>query len=277
MNFNKTTLFTTLLALAGGQAMAQTTTTTFDSGLEGWSISGRTTIDEGGGNPDENLHGILIDVFGADTRNRTNLNFLGDYNRFGGSVELSIDIKVNSIDFFGSPVPRELVVDLRDFDNDNGFPWTSTWYSLGVLDSRVNNEWVTYSIIIDDTASLDLPAGWRGSGAEDPDTFEPILPEGRTFASVLASIDEITFTTFVPGYFFGFTNFDIQVDNVTIRSVAGTCAPDLNGDGDLNFFDVSDFLSAFGAMDPAADFTGDGEFNFFDVSAFLAAFSEGCP
>lgn len=55
------------------------------------------------------------------------------------------------------------------------------------------------------------------------------------------------------------------------------CAPDLTGDGELNFFDVSAFLSAFANGDAVADFTGDGEFNFFDVSAFLAAFGAGCP
>jgi len=271
--------FLPILALALGTSMlvADETITTFDTGTEGWSISGRETIDEGGGNPGENMHGILVDVFGADTRNRTNVEFLGDYNRFGGSIEISIDIKVNSIDFFGTPVPRELVVDLRNFDDQTGFTWASVWYSLGVLDSRVNNEWTTYKIIIEDTATLDLPAGWRGSGAEDPDTFEPILPEGRTFASVLEQVDEITFTTFVPGFFFGFTNFDVQVDNITVRSIGAPCPADLTGDGDLNFFDVSAFLSAFSASDPSADFTGDGSFNFFDVSAFLTAFSAGCP
>lgn len=55
------------------------------------------------------------------------------------------------------------------------------------------------------------------------------------------------------------------------------CDADINGDGQLNFFDVSAFLSAFGAQDPIADFTNDGAFNFFDVSAFLSAFSAGCP
>ena len=55
------------------------------------------------------------------------------------------------------------------------------------------------------------------------------------------------------------------------------CPADLTGDGMLNFFDVSAFLSAFSAMNPVADFTGDGLFNFFDVSAFLSAFSAGCP
>lgn len=272
-----TILSLTTIALASTTLLAGDTTTTFDNGLEGWSISGRTDIDPTGGFPDANLHGILIDVFGADTRNRTNADFLGDYNRFGGSIELSIDIKVNSIDFSGSEVPRELVVDLRDFDQPNGFTWASVWFSLGILNTDPLGGWVTYSIIIDDTTSLDLPAGWRGSGDEDPNTFEPILPEGRTFASVLEGVDEITFTTFVPGFFFGFTNFDIQVDNITIRSLANSCPADLTGDGELNFFDVSAFLSAFTAMNPVADFTDDGQFNFFDVSAFLNAFAAGCP
>ena len=55
------------------------------------------------------------------------------------------------------------------------------------------------------------------------------------------------------------------------------CPADLNSDGVLNFFDVSAFLSAFSAGDPATDFTGDGSFNFFDVSEFLGAFAGGCP
>mgnify|MGYP003630249066 CR=1 FL=1 len=55
------------------------------------------------------------------------------------------------------------------------------------------------------------------------------------------------------------------------------CPADLNGDGNLNFLDVSEFLAAFGAMDPVADFNEDTMFNFLDVSAFLSAFGAGCP
>ncbi|PCI07283.1 hypothetical protein COB72_10480 [bacterium] len=55
------------------------------------------------------------------------------------------------------------------------------------------------------------------------------------------------------------------------------CTADLTGDGSLNFFDVSAFLTFFQIEDAIADFTGDGEFNFFDVSAFLNAFAAGCP
>lgn len=55
------------------------------------------------------------------------------------------------------------------------------------------------------------------------------------------------------------------------------CLADLTGDGALDFFDVSAFLTAFGQQDPVADFTDDGNFDFFDVSVFLQAFSAGCP
>ena len=55
------------------------------------------------------------------------------------------------------------------------------------------------------------------------------------------------------------------------------CIADLTGDGVLNFFDVSAFLSAFASNDPIADFTGDNTWNFFDVSAFLSSFANGCP
>jgi len=55
------------------------------------------------------------------------------------------------------------------------------------------------------------------------------------------------------------------------------CPADINGDGNLNFFDVSTFLTAFNSNNSLADFNGDGSFDFFDVSAFLTAFSLGCP
>lgn len=66
-------------------------------------------------------------------------------------------------------------------------------------------------------------------------------------------------------------------DHFTLIKGAQPCPADLNGDGGLNFFDISVFLQAFGANDPIADFTGDGLYNFFDISAFLQAFSAGCP
>lgn len=52
---------------------------------------------------------------------------------------------------------------------------------------------------------------------------------------------------------------------------APPCGPDLNGDGNLDFFDVSFFLSN------SVDYNGDTNFDFFDVSMFLQEFGLGCP
>jgi len=76
---------------------------------------------------------------------------------------------------------------------------------------------------------------------------------------------------------------------IEVVSGAQVCAADLAGnpdgspDGLLNFFDVSAYLTLFGAGDMAADLAGnpdgspDGLLNFFDVSAYLTLFGMGCP
>jgi len=83
----------------------------------------------------------------------------------------------------------------------------------------------------------------------------------------------------IAGWQAGSSNADIETHNINPDGSLGvaSCPTDLNGDGDLNFFDVSAFLAAFAANDPTADFNNDGFFNFFDVSAFLTAFAAGCP
>ena len=55
------------------------------------------------------------------------------------------------------------------------------------------------------------------------------------------------------------------------------CPADLNGDGMLNFFDVTAFIVAFTEMDSSADLNMDGLFNFFDVPLFITAYQAGCP
>ncbi|MDF1810479.1 MAG: GC-type dockerin domain-anchored protein [Phycisphaerales bacterium] len=69
------------------------------------------------------------------------------------------------------------------------------------------------------------------------------------------------------------------VDGVELHAFIcdSPCVADLNGDGTLNFFDVSEFLSLFGAGDNSVDLNGDGTLNFFDVSEYLTLFGAGCP
>ena len=75
----------------------------------------------------------------------------------------------------------------------------------------------------------------------------------------------------------GFSNIGTTSANRVVSLLSAGCPADLTGDGALDFFDVSAFLTAFGNSDPIADFTGEGSYDFFDVSAFLAAFGAGCP
>tara|TARA_R110002073_G_scaffold118918_1_gene258407 strand:+ start:272681 stop:275665 length:2985 start_codon:yes stop_codon:yes gene_type:complete len=55
-----------------------------------------------------------------------------------------------------------------------------------------------------------------------------------------------------------------------------TCDVDFSGDGTLNFFDVSAFLSLFNSQDVRGDLNNDGNFNFFDISIFLSLFTQSC-
>ena len=79
---------------------------------------------------------------------------------------------------------------------------------------------------------------------------------------------------FVDAFDAGFSTIDMGAHEYQVSS---ECAADLTGDGELDFFDVGDFLEAFAAQDPIADFTGDGMFDFFDVGDFLEAYVAGCP
>ncbi len=72
---------------------------------------------------------------------------------------------------------------------------------------------------------------------------------------------------------------EAAIDDVRILGVScgpDTCIADLNMDGDLNFLDVSAYLSLFSAGDLAADLNDDGFLNFLDVSAYLNEFAN-CP
>ena len=71
----------------------------------------------------------------------------------------------------------------------------------------------------------------------------------------------------------------VIVDFILPEATGDPCPapPDYVDDDQLDFFDVSAFLSAFTSNNPSADVNGDGSYDFFDVSGFLAAFSAGCP
>lgn len=66
-----------------------------------------------------------------------------------------------------------------------------------------------------------------------------------------------------------FRVFDVSCDN--------PCPADINGDGDVDFFDISAYISLYNAGDPAADLDNSGDLDFFDVSQYLDLYNAGCP
>ncbi|MEK8030525.1 PEP-CTERM sorting domain-containing protein [Ideonella sp. DXS29W] len=139
----------------------------------------------------------------------------------GQPVRIQLDTKARLVNYLGAPTRRELVVELRDYDNPPvDHPYASVWTIVGYLDAKALPGWRTWSVTIADPASLTLPEGWGGYGAEDK-KGRPYLPPDRTFADVLAGVDEIAITTYQPGYLYGSDHdFDVLYDNIEIGVVA---------------------------------------------------------
>lgn len=73
-------------------------------------------------------------------------------------------------------------------------------------------------------------------------------------------------------------DYDIDIQDLDLFAQVYCLADYAAPAGQLNFFDVSAFLTLFAKQDPLADLAAPiGQFNFFDVSAFLSSFAAGCP
>lgn len=205
-------------AMAG---IAGTTVVDFEDGTtQGWEgpqgPGGNSFIDNTAGVGGGAGYRTQFNNFGITFANSTNAAFTGDFSGFD-SVTFGVDVRVDQIGTF-LPVSRPWVVELRSYDlAQGGFPWTSVYFVLDNISQSNNADYQSYSVTIDPTSGM-LPAGWGGYGAEDPMTFEPILPDGVTFADVLADVDEIAFTTLQPGFFFSFDDYDVTLDNISVTT-----------------------------------------------------------
>jgi hypothetical protein len=213
MKFFNCTIAAAILALmANGPAFATSATTEdFSSGPHGWV--GNALVDDSLGNGAPAFHSV-VENYGLSWRNDGDAAFLGNYTQFG-TVTLGIDVLTQSILYEGTEVSRDLIVSLVDHgDPANGIPDAVVWYNLGSI-SAGSADWKHFSVVFG-TGGDALPGGW---GADDGEG-DLVLPPGRTFSSVLANVDEITFTTYTPGYFYGFADFDVAADNITLSTSA---------------------------------------------------------
>lgn len=205
-----------LAASALASAAPDRATVTFSNGTEGWvgvgDGAGGSWISGTPGGHGAAYYTNVPMTFGLNWINNSNRDFVFNYGK-ARKITIGIDVKVNSITYEGIEVPRALVVELRDYHQPRGdAPYTSVWYKLGTI-SAARRGWQHLSVTIDDTHAKHLPSGWGGYGSGGVS-----LPAGSSFASVLANIDEVAFTTYVPGMFYGYTSFDVAVDNISIKA-----------------------------------------------------------
>jgi hypothetical protein len=220
---HKTALAMITLAAALGTASpaalaASSTVVGFDDGTDG-GFTGNAFFEADGGNPGGVAH-FFIENFGIELRTggigeTTNPNFLGDYSGFG-SITFSVDVKVTSLAFAGDQISREIGIALLDRDIQGPDGASGVFFLLDYISRAEHGDWTTLSVTIDDPTQAALPDGWIGFGDYDPDTFEPMLPDDATFATVLAGVDEFRLTSYQPGWFYGFTDFNVRVDNLSV-------------------------------------------------------------
>ena len=219
-------LFTVVSAIAHATPGA---TVDFSNGQQGWQAGPAYDGNQGSWidsslGPSPALHTINPETFGYTLSNSVNPAFIGNYG-MSPSLTIGIDVLANSITYLGNEVSRSLIVELRDYDNPyHDMPYTSVWYNLGTINAALG--WQHLSVTIDNTSAGALPGGWGGFGIDDTENDGmPGLPPGRDFASVLGSVDELVFSTFVPGYFYGWTAYDVAVDNISLTADAEVPEP----------------------------------------------------
>lgn len=169
--------------------------------------------------------------------------------------------------------------------DDQGDLWVATGEGLAHWDGA---RWAVH-----DETNSGVPADWVSSVAIGHDGL--IWVGGFNvfiwpYYGGVASFDGATWTRYMAGSS-GISHVqveDVAVDRngdilvsaltegVDIIRVGDHCRADLDGDGELTFFDFLVFQNLFAAGDPQADFDGDGSLDFFDFLAFQNEFTAGC-
>ena len=188
----------------------------FDGGAND-GFEGNFVFEAKGGNPGGNAYLPNALVNFPDLRTTTNQAFLGDYSIFS-EVTISFDLLVENLETLNAEqIERPIGIQFINEDFQGQFQAAGVFYELGLISSELQSDWTNLSVTFDPN-STSLPLGWTGFGAEDPNTFEPILPENVTFADILSGVDQFSITGAVPGFFFGSVFTELRIDNITLSA-----------------------------------------------------------
>ncbi|MDX2147771.1 MAG: GC-type dockerin domain-anchored protein [Planctomycetota bacterium] len=121
----------------------------------------------------------------------------------------------------------------------------------------------------------------NGDGLLNDDAFFYMPATATTGASLGNKVEDGWLSS--DGFFYEVVDLRDGVGNdlgdalIRVPLPGVNCAADFNSDGQADFFDYLDFVSAFSNEDPAADINEDGQVDFFDYLDFATAFDAGCP
>lgn len=252
---------------------------------QGWTVNGQQMIFPGGYGGGNFMGVPYLDFWGITLANETAPELLGDLTRHGGEyLSLELSVRVSRFDnFFGEPMDpslRPLVLQLIDVGNSSDPADDVSVYFVGEGCPRQGEQWRTRRFRIPLYGHEALPAGWSGTGDEDPTTFEPRLPPGRTYGSVIRSVDRAQVTTLQPGYFYAPSFWEAGFDSVLVGSAP--CDPDYNQDGNVDVDDVAYITNVIAGGDNPfnrdPDFNQDGNADQEDVQAVINTIGGGgCP
>jgi hypothetical protein len=285
-----------LVVSAGAPVLAQDLLVEdFDNGNNsGWQCTGGSVVNPFGGNPGGFLHVPYSDWYWMDLwTDQVGNPATGDLTRHGGPLEFSVDIQVFQLNnwWFDPMDPAWFPLVIQFVDDSGQYPVSVYYEGPGMPHQTAG--WVRYTFEVPDPTMTTLPPGWGGSGDEDPVTYEPILPPGRTYRSVMENVSYARITTEVPGYFYAPSWWEVGYDNLRI-SIVGPAPCFANCDGStaapvLNVEDFICFINEFSGgmalpheqqVDHYANCDGSTVapvLNVDDFICFINAFAAGCP
>ena len=249
---------------------------------------------------------VFIDMFGIETT-----GVITDHPVWGSLTfrRVSPGDPISGFDFNGQPqfamnnLPGTIEAENFDF-----FPPEAGGQNRTFSDTSSGNQGGAYRFDSDvDIQTTDEGDIYIGSTADGEFlTYTVNVPETKTFnfrarvstrldtANIRISVDGVDETGIVPvpntGGFTSFTNFSVAggvpmtqgVHQVKVEILGGAFTldsitiddfilGDINGDGAVNFLDISVFVSLLttGSYEAAGDFNGDGTVNFLDISPFV--------
>jgi len=176
-----------------------------------------------------------------------------------------------------------------DIDGDGLFDWawtvqffqpgTHDYDGDGVLDGDLADSMKPIGVEFGSPAGVAVDNGdgtWTWQIDPSPDDA------GTGAEDAYARVDDFSYASSVL-WFGGFScqpgahrpRADFAVQLLGPRA-KGSCPIDLNGDGVINFFDISLFIEYVSTQDPRGDLNHDGQVDFFDIVLFLQLIAIGC-